>query len=41
MSNEARRKRAAHARETRGKFGGGGGNWVVQIPDMKSEDWLR
>ena len=41
MSNEARRKRAAHARETRGKFGSGGGNWVVQIPDLKSEDWFK
>jgi len=41
MSNEARRKRAAHARETRGKFGSGGGNWVVQIPDIKSEDWFK
>jgi len=41
MSNEARRKRAAHARETRGKFGSGGGNWVVQIPDLKAEDWFK
>ena len=42
MSNETRRRRAKHNRETRGKFGGGGGgNWVVQIPDLKSEDWFK
>ena len=42
MSNETRRRRAKHNRETRGKFGGGGGgNWVVQIPDLRSEDWFK
>ena len=41
MSNEARRKRAAHARETRGKFGSGGNyDPVVKLPGLEKDDWF-
>ena len=41
MSNEARRKRAAHARETRGKFGSGGNyDPVVKLPELEKDDWF-
>jgi len=37
----SRRGRAQHSRETRGKFGSGGGSYVVQIPGLTSDDWFK
>jgi hypothetical protein len=36
---DTRTARGRHSRETRGKFGGGGGNYIIQLPGVEGEDW--